>query len=69
MKTGDLVITRFRNRWGIECAGTIEAIRGDTADVRVWNAHGPGADMLATGVPIAELTPDTAPAIDKAEDE
>jgi hypothetical protein len=53
---GDLVITRIKNRWGLECAGTVESVNGDTADVRVWNMNGPGADMLVTGIPTSELT-------------
>jgi hypothetical protein len=52
---GELVITRIKNRWGLECAGTVEARHGDTADVRVWNMNGPGADMLVTGIPLDEL--------------
>lgn len=55
---GELVITRIKNRWGLECAGTVEARHGKTADVRVWNMNGPGADMLVTGIPIDELTKD-----------
>jgi len=51
---GELVITRIKNRWGLECAGTIEAIHGDTADVRVWNMNGPGADMLVTGITVGD---------------
>lgn len=55
---GELIITRIKNRWGLECAGTVEARHGDTADVRVWNMNGPGADMLVTGIPLDELTKD-----------
>lgn len=55
---GDLVITRIKNRWNLECAGTVEATDGKTADVRVWNMNGPGADMLVTGIPLDELTKD-----------
>lgn len=56
MKVGDLVVTRIRNRWGIECMGIIEALRDDTADVRVWNMGGPGADVLVTLIPLYELS-------------
>lgn len=58
VRVGDLVITRIKNRWGLECAGTVESRHGETADVRVWNMNGPGADMLVTGIPLDELTKD-----------
>ncbi len=56
---GNLVITKLKNRWNIECAGIIESINGDVANVRVWNINGPGADVLVTGIPMAELRPST----------
>ena len=66
---GDLVITRIQNRWGLDCAGTVEARHGDTADVRVWNMNGPGADMLVTGIPLDELTKDSETPNEKLCDE
>lgn len=55
MKVGDLVITKLKNRWGLDCAGTVERVLEESADVRVWNLNGPGADLLVTGIPLGEL--------------
>ena len=54
---GSLVLTKIKNRWNLDCAGTIEAINGHTANVRVWNMNGPGADVLVTEIPMTELDP------------
>ena len=53
--TGDLVTTRLKNRWGIECLGTIESANDVSADVCVWNLRGPGANVVVTDIPIGEL--------------
>jgi hypothetical protein len=56
---GDLVIAKIKNRWGLECAGIIENVKGGRADVKVWNMEGPGADVLVTGIPFSELIKDS----------
>ena len=48
---GDIVTVPIKNRWGIDCAATIEAIHAETVDATVWNMDGPGADRLVTGIP------------------
>lgn len=45
-KVDDMVITEFKNRWGLSCAGTIIELRDDDAAiVEVWNINGPGANQ------------------------
>ena len=60
IKVGALVFTKLKNRWNLDCAGTVEVVDTETnmADVRVWNINGPGADMLVTKIPFAELSLD-----------
>ena len=54
---GDLVTVPIKNRWGIDCAATIEAVHESSVDATVWNMDGPGADRLVTGIPFSALTP------------
>lgn len=52
----ELVITTFKNRWDLNCAGTVEQVNGDgTYDVTVWNIYGPGANTIVRGIPESEL--------------
>jgi len=55
LKRGDLVMTDLKNRWNLDCAGTVVEVHKDTADVNVWNLKGPGADVLVTGIPLEKL--------------
>ena len=48
---GQIVTVPIKNRWGIDCAATIEAVYDETFDATVWNMDGPGADRLVTGIP------------------
>lgn len=57
-KVGDLVFTKFKNRFDLDCAGTVERVGDGAADVRVWNMYGPGADCLVLNIPTEELTLD-----------
>jgi hypothetical protein len=51
LSVGDIVTVPLKNRWGIDCAATIEAVHAETVDATVWNLDGPGADRLVTGIP------------------
>jgi hypothetical protein len=53
LKVGDIVGVPIKNRWGIDCAATIEVVHESTVDARVWNMNGPGADQLVTGIPVS----------------
>lgn len=55
LSVGDIVTTRFLNRWGAKCAGQITAVHNSTADVLVWNLLGPGGDHEIRAIPLAEL--------------
>lgn len=55
MKVGDLVITKYKNRWNINCCGNIERISNTTADVYVYNLYGPGVNCLIKDIPLNEL--------------
>ena len=48
---GDIVTVPVKNRWGIDCAATVEAVHAETVDATIWNMDGPGADRFVTGIP------------------
>lgn len=50
-KVGDLVTLPIKNRWGVDCAATIEAVHEDSVDATVWNMDGPGGDRFVTKIP------------------
>lgn len=56
-KVGDIVKVPIKNRWGIDCAATIERVNEASVDATVWNMDGPGADCLVTGIPLDVITP------------
>ena len=51
LKAGDVVFVPIKNRWGLDCAATIEAVHPETVDATVWNMNGPGANQLITKIP------------------
>ena len=57
LSVGDIVTVPIKNRWGIGCAATIEAVHAETVDATVWNMDGPGADRLITGIPHSVCEP------------
>jgi hypothetical protein len=54
-KIGDAVFVSIKNRWGLDCAATIEAVHENTVDATVWNMDGLGANRLITGIPYSVL--------------
>lgn len=56
LKVGDLVVTPFKNRWDLECVGTILALSEGAADVEVFNIAGPGANGTVNGIPLDKLS-------------
>lgn len=56
-RAGQVVTVPIKNRWGINCAATIEAVYESSVDATVWNMDGPGGDRLVTGIPFSVITP------------
>lgn len=54
-KVDDLVLTKYKNRLGLDCAATITSYRDGLYTAQVWNMYGPGADITVTGIPESEL--------------
>ncbi len=56
-RAGEIVTVPIKNRWGVDCAATIESVHKSSVDATVWNMDGPGADRFVTGIPFSALTP------------
>ena len=59
LSVGEIVTVPIKNRWGIDCAATIEVVHAETVDATVWNMDGPGADRLITGIQHSVCEPNT----------
>ena len=57
LRVGDIVTVPIKNRWGIECAATIEAVRESSVDANGLEHGRTGADRFVTGIPFDVITP------------